>query len=343
MGLGNMENLKNRILLVDFYNLYIRNFLIVPVTNDDGEHMGGVFGFLRSLKAAIDQFKPTAVYIISDGPNSALRRKMVDKNYKSSRRKPWKKGAVKAYDFLNEREQKDNFSIQIKKLYEYLEVLPVKTLSLPYVEADDLIAEIVNTMPSDTGAVIYSTDADYKQLTNERVVCYNPMAKQLTTKENFFEKHGYRADNYIYFKCIDGDKSDDLPGVYGIGKKTFIKLFPQVADEHIENIDEFFDFSRHAIGSKSKVFTPAMKKRYRDILDDEDLVRKNYKLMQLSDVGISLQSKDICTEIQTQVPNKFNRFKLRKMFMEDKLISHVKYFDEWSRVFSGLMVKGKIK
>lgn len=332
--------MEKRILLVDFYNLFIRNFLIVPITNDDGEHFGGVFGFLRSLKAATDQFKPTEVYIISDGPNSALRRKMVDKNYKASRKKPWKKGVVKAYDFLNEQEQSDNFSLQIKRLYEYLDILPVKTLSLPYVEADDLIAEIVNTMSSDTNAVIYSTDADYKQLTNEKVVCYNPMAKQLTTKESFFDKHGYRADNYIYFKCIDGDKSDDLPGVHGIGKKTFLKLFPQVATEHVEDIDEIFEYCRHCVGSRSKVYTKAMKNRYRDVLDAEDLVRKNYQLMQLLDVDISLQSKSLCHEIQDDLPHRFNRFKLRAMFIQDKLNSHVKYFDDWSRVFSGLMMKG---
>jgi DNA polymerase I len=336
-----MATLKNRILLIDFYNLYIRNFLVVPVTNDDGEHMGGTFGFLRSLKAAIDQFKPTAVYIISDGPNSSLRRKMVDKNYKSSRRKTWKRGAVKAYDFLNEAVQKDSYNSQITKLYEYLDILPVKTLSLPYVEADDLIAEIVNTMPSDTGAIIYSTDADYKQLVNASVVCYNPTAKQLTTKDNFFEKQGFRADNYIYFKVIDGDKSDDLPGVPGIGKATFLKLFPQVVDEHIDSLDEIFDIARHAVGSRSKVFTKSIKNKYRDVLDSEDLIRKNYKLMQLLDVDISLQSKDICKEIQTESPNEFNRFKLRKMFISDKLGTHVRYFDEWSRVFSRLMMKGK--
>lgn len=332
-----MEQLKHRLLLVDYYNLLIRNFMIVPISNDDGEHFGGTFGFLRSLKTAVDQFKPTAVYIISDGPSSALRRKMVDSNYKSSRKKPWKRGVVKAYDFLNENEQSDNFSMQIRRLNEYLEVLPVKTLSLPYVEADDLIAEIVNTMPSDTGAIIYSTDADFKQLVNDHVVCYNPMAKQLTTKESFFEKHGYLADNYIYFKCIDGDKSDDLPGVNGIGKKTFIKLFPHAATEHIGSMDDIFEYSRHVVGSKSKQFTKSIKAHHQSILDAEELLRKNYQLMQLNDVDIPVQSKDICSEIQSAKANQFNRMKLRGMFIRDKLNTQVKYFDEWSRTFSSLM------
>lgn len=314
--------------------------MIVPITNDDGEHFGGVFGFLRSLKAVTDKFKPTQVYIVSDGPNSSLRRKMIEPNYKSSRKKEWKRGVVKAYDFLNEQDHNDNFSMQITRLYEYLSVLPVKTLSLPYVEADDLIAEIVNTMPPTSDAIIYSSDADYKQLVRRNVVCYNPMAKQLTSEKSFFEKYGLRADNYIYFKCICGDKSDDLPGVSGIGEKTFVKLFPHVADEHIESLDEIFEFARHAIGSTSKVYTKALKNRYNDVLAAEDLIRKNYRLMQLQDVDISLASKDICSDLQLDTPNKFNRFKLRTMFIQDKLNTHVMYFDEWSRVFSGLMLKG---
>ncbi len=329
--------------MISIISLYIRNFLIVPITNDDGEHFGGVFGFLRSLKSSIDKLKPTEVYIVSDGPQASLRRKMIEPNYKASRKKPWKKGVVKAYDFLNEKQQSTNFGMQVSRLYEYLAILPVKTLSLPYVEADDLIAEIVNTMPAEKDAIIYSSDADYKQLVKSNIVCYNPMAKQLTSERSFFEKFGMRADNYIYFKCFDGDKSDDLPGVRGIGIKTFLKLFPQVATEHIEDLDDLFDYARHAIGSDAKMFTKSIKNRFNDILDAEDLVRKNYQLMQLQDVNISLHSKDICEDLQLDVPNKFNRFKLRSMFIEDKLNTHVKYFDEWSRVFSGLMVKGTRK
>jgi len=332
--------MKEKILLVDYYNLFLRNFLIVPITNDDGEHFGGVFGFLRSLKAAVEKFNPTEVYIVCDGPESALRRKLIDPNYKATRRKPWKKGIVKAYDFLDEKQQTDNFSMQVKRLNEYLSVLPVKTLSLPYVEADDLIAQIVNTMPSDSEAIIYSTDADYKQLVKSNIVCYNPMAKQLTSEETFFEKHGFRADNYIYFKVIDGDKSDELAGVRGIGPKTFIRLFPQAATEHIESLDDLFEIARHAVGSRSKAYSKAIKNRYKDVLDSEELVRKNFRLMQLKEADISLTSKDICTALQATTPNKFNRFKLRTMFIRDKLNTHVKYFDDWARAFSGLIVRG---
>lgn len=332
--------MKKRILLIDYYNLFIRCFQIVPVTNDDGEHFGGTFGFLRGMKAAVDQFKPSEVYVVCDGQHSSLRRKLIDKNYKASRKKTWKRGVVKAYDFLNENEQSDNFSMQINRLNQYLSILPVNTISIPYVEADDIIAEIVNTIPEDIEAIIYSTDADYKQLVNDHVFAYNPTAKQLTTKATFFEKHGFLVDNYIYFKVINGDKSDDLPGVSGIGEKTLLKLFPKMAEEHVEDLDEIFDHCRHAIGSKSKTYTKAMKAKYQDILNAEELIRKNYIMMQLNDVNISLQSKDNCKNVVERKPNSFNRMKLRLMFMEDRMNTQMKSFSDWSRVFSSLMLKG---
>jgi len=99
---------KKKILLIDYYNLFIRNFVVVPITNEDGEHFGGCFGFLKSMKSAIDMFNPDVVYVISDGPQAALRRKLIDKNYKADRKKEFKRGIIKAYDFLNEQEYQDN-------------------------------------------------------------------------------------------------------------------------------------------------------------------------------------------------------------------------------------------
>lgn len=308
---------------------------MVPVANKDGEHFGGVFGSLRGIKSVVDQFKPTEVMVVYDGPNSALRRKMVDKSYKGSRKKEWKRGVVKAYDFLNENEQSDNFSKQIRRLSEYLQFFPVKVISVPYVEADDVIAEVVNHIEKEDVAIIYSTDGDYKQLISKNIACYNPISKLLITEDVFKSKHGFLAENYIYYKVVVGDKSDDLPGVSGIGEKTFIKLFPSLTVEPIKNLDELFAISSNIVGLKSS--KESTKKKHKLILDNEDLIRKNWKLMQLHDVDISLQTKSVCREFMEDPPNRFNRLRLRSMFIEDGLNIYVKNFDDWSRTFSILM------
>lgn len=328
-----------RYLLIDYYNLFIRNFNVVPITNEDGDHFGGTFGFLRGVKSAIDMFDPTDVIVVTDGPNASLRRKMVEREYKANRKKTWKRGIVKAYDFLNEQEHKDNFNMQIARTNQYLEVLPIKYVSVPYVEADDIIAEIANTV--DDQCVIYSTDADYKQLVNERVICYNPMAKQTTNRKTFMSKFGFLPENFIYYKMITGDKSDGLPGVPGIGPKTFIKLFPTTKDSIFESTKDLLDYSEFVVGSKSDSFTKAIKAKHQMILDSSEVIHKNWNLMQLQDVDVSAQTKDFVRTLVGREPNEFNRMKLRLMFMEDKLQSQVKNFNDWSRVFSRLMIKGK--
>ena len=122
---------RKRILLIDAYNCYLRSFFIVPIQNDDGEHFGAVFGFLRSLKAVIDKFKPTEVIVVWDGPESAVKRRMKLKSYKANRTRVWKRGGIKAFDFLSETEQQENFSYQLKRIHEYLSMFPIKTIMIP--------------------------------------------------------------------------------------------------------------------------------------------------------------------------------------------------------------------
>lgn len=330
---------KRLILLVDFYNLFIRSFLVVPITNEDGEHFGGVFGSLQSLKSAIDGLNPSEVYIISDGPNAALRRKKMSTDYKANRTREWHRGAVRAFDFLSEHEQSESFGMQVKRLREYFEVLPVKTIQIPYVEADDIIAEIANRSTDDTHCLIYSTDGDYKQLISDRISCYNPITKKLMTQSTFFEKHGFLPDNYIYFKMVSGDASDNVSGLKGIGEKTFVKMFPSVKEKPIKDLDELLEIARHSIDAGGKAFTPSTMSKFKLLLDSEEQLKLNWNLMQLQDVNISQQSRDSVQNLMAAQPNQFNRMRLRQMFLVDKLYGHVKYFDVWTRVFVNLAMR----
>jgi DNA polymerase-1 len=312
--------------------------MIVPIKNDDGEHFGAVFGFLKSLKSIVEKFKPTDVMIVTDGPNSALRRKMLFKEYKANRRKTWRRGLVKAFDFLSEEEQSSNFNFQIRRIKEYLSNFPVKTITIPYIEADDVIAEVCNTLDDKTEAIIYSTDGDYLQLLgNPNTLCYNPITKKLISKKTFIDKHGYVPENYIFIKAIEGDKSDNIPGIKGLGKKTFLKLFPKLVDQHVESINEIIDEAYHIVRSGAKGYTRGQINGYQKIIDNEDLLLRNYNIMQLMDVDISLQSRQIIKEFMEAKPNGFNRLALRKLFISDKMYSQVKYFNDWSRVFCGLI------
>lgn len=334
--------MKRRIVLIDYYNLFIRNFQVCPLTNENEEHFGAVIGSLNSIKSFITKTNPTDVYVITDGEKAALRRKMMLKEYKANRKKEWSRGACRAYDFLNEQDQKDNWSFQKKRLDQYLDVLPIKTIAIPYLEADDVIAQISNTMNNEeTQIVIYSSDADYQQLINENVYCYNPITKKLLNKDKFFEKHGILPNNYIYLKCIQGDNSDNVTGIKGIGPKTLLKMVPELAERKIESVSEFLDICQHAINSGNKTYSKSMLNKFKLVLDSVDKIQLNYNIMQLSDVDISQQSRDLINRVINEDVNKFSKSNLRTMFYEDKMFNNLKYFTDWSIIFSKLSLKRK--
>ena len=314
----------------------------MPLQNENGEHHGAVSGSLNSLKSIINKINPTEVYIVSDGENSALRRKLMLKEYKGNRKKEWKRGSCKAYDFLNEKEQRDNWSQQKKRVIDYFSIMPFKMIAIPYLEADDIIAEIANKHNNkDTQFVIYSTDADYHQIINDNVVCYSPITKKLWTKESFFEKHAMIPDNYIYLKIVQGDTSDNIQGIRGIGAKTLLKMIPKLKDEKIQSVDEFIDICQHAIDSGSKTYTKSMINKFKLIIDNKKQLQLNYNVMQLSDVNISIQSIDIIDKKVESNINNFNKMKLRFMFKEDGMYSHLKYFGDWSRILTKIVLFGR--
>lgn len=330
---------QDRVLLVDMMNTYIRSWMIINVTNDDGDHFGGVFGFLRSLKAAVDKFKPTEVVIACDGVNGGLRRKKLFPQYKANRKKEWKRGSVKAFDFLDEKEQSENFVMQIERIEEYLKTLPVKVIRIPYVEADDVIAIYVNQLPESSEAVIYSSDADFKQLITDRVCHYNPISKKLLYRRHFINDVGIEPDNYIILKSVQGDKSDNIPGIKGFGEPTLMKLFPEVAEPTRVDLEDMIARANRVGFTKEGPWTPGQRNKFKVLAENADVLRRNFRLMQLRDPEVSTEAvTQICRAVEED-PQPFNSLKLKMMFVQDKLEKTVRRFDDWTHTFAGLQVR----
>ena len=127
----------DRILLIDGLNLFFRNFAVLQMVNPKGVHIGGLGGFFRSLGALIRQIQPHQVYVVFDGAGSSMNRKNILPEYKSGRenQKITNWGA-----FDNVEEEHDAKVDQMVRIIQYLKTLPVKTVSIDNVEADDIIA-----------------------------------------------------------------------------------------------------------------------------------------------------------------------------------------------------------
>ena len=117
------EHLNDRVLIVDGLNQFIRVFGAVPALNDDGEHCGGITGFLLSTAATIRIIKPTRVVVVFDGKGGSQRRKSKYSGYKEGRTGLTKINRLAGYEDLEDQQQSMRY--QFARLIEYLQVLPV--------------------------------------------------------------------------------------------------------------------------------------------------------------------------------------------------------------------------
>ena len=85
-GLVEHNNPNDKVLIIDGLNTFIRVFSVVPITNVDGAHVGGIIGFLKSIGFAIKMHNPTRCIIVFDGEGGSDRRRKLFPEYKAKRR-----------------------------------------------------------------------------------------------------------------------------------------------------------------------------------------------------------------------------------------------------------------
>jgi 5'-3' exonuclease len=264
-------NPHERVLLIDGLNLFFRNFAMMNFVNEQGVHIGGLGGFIRSLNSLINQVKPTSVYVVFDGTGSSVNRKNLLPEYKSGRNLV----RITNWDSFDSLEDEHDSKIdQIVRLIHYLKCLPVKTLSLDKVEADDIIAYLSDILPKTHNSQVFivSNDKDFVQLVDEKVILFRPGDKEYYTKKLVKEKFGVLAENFILYKTLLGDQSDKVAGVKGLGEKGLLKKFPELA-ERVLTFQDIIEIS--AQKHKDHVV-------YSRIVFEMDRLENNYRIMDLS-------------------------------------------------------------
>ena len=311
------------VLFIDLLNLYCRSFASVPLTNDNGEHVGGVYGSLNALQSYIKRFEPSECIIAWEGSQSGERRRKKLKEYKEGR----KMVGMRRGFTTSDRDEKEAFARQLELLKASLDHLPMKQVAVKYLEADDAIAYMAKKV-IDKKSIIITTDRDYLQLVDENISVFRPVK----TKENptgemidldwMHKKENIHPYNYALLKAIVGDKSDNITGVKGIGEKTARKDIHLLWSAHEEfDIDDLFEW---LLGRKEK--------KYQKYLDNEELVRLNYKIVQLLELEISLSSIDSLRNSYISETPKFNSYQFRiTMMSEDISPTNI---DTWLANFS---------
>ena len=276
------RNLNDHILLVDGMNMFLRAWAIASYINSKGHEVGGMTGFLKSLAATVRQFRPTRTIVVWDGKGGSTNRKHINANYKANR----DTSTVIKWDVYDTKEDEaESMSAQLGRLQDYLACLPVTCIQIPKLEADDVIAYLAQaSSKSGHKATIVSMDKDFLQLVDQNVSVWSPLKKVLYDYETVVAELGIVPENYNIVKALQGDKSDNLRGVKGIGLKTLVKLFPGLVSNPDFTLEEIFD-------SGSQLMTE--KKQYAQIISDWNTVETNYQLMNLHESVLDDSEKSI--------------------------------------------------
>ena len=204
----------SKILTIDGNNLVHRVYYVANNMPHKSEHLH-VYMFLNSVKSYVEMYQPDKVYCVWDEKLNYVPNKRLEllPDYKGTRDKEKGREVHTKNDLIKELLQ----SIGIPSIF-----------PLEY-EADDVIAIIDDTVSHDKHTII-TVDRDLCQLITDKTVVYDAISKLEINESNFEEKLKYNKKQFVRVKAITGDKSDNIPGIKGFGKKKIEKYFNNEVD-----------------------------------------------------------------------------------------------------------------
>ena len=268
-----------KLVLIDGYSLLNRAFYATPVfTTKNGVPTNAIFGFVKLMLKIIDDLNPEYLIVALDVKAPTFRHEMYD-NYKGTRK-----------------EMPEELAAQIEPWKNLLAAMNVATCSKAGFEADDIIGTLSKKF--NVHSLIYTGDKDSFQLVSDKTYVYftkrgvSDLLK--LNSSNFEEINGITPSQVIDLKALMGDKSDNIPGVAGIGEKTAKSLL--TAHSNLDGIYEHLDDISGSVKTK--------------LSENRDTAYLSYKLAKIKtdcDIDVTLSS---CV-----TPKKFGE-DVKKIFTE---------------------------
>jgi 5'-3' exonuclease len=208
-------------LLCDGDNLLTIGFYGVKNYFYKGEHIGGIYHFLNTLRRSFENYHLDKIVVFWDGEEGSLSRKKLYPYYKEN-----PKTRLKSENEVN------SYLYQRQRVKQYLEELYVRQGEYKYCETDDCIAYYTQITPEEK-KIIFSSDGDLTQLVNEKTQLYNPSHHKLyKPKDTFVYDHEeVLIENIKLVKMLCGDPSDNIAGIRNLGIKRLKELFPEIVSQ----------------------------------------------------------------------------------------------------------------
>lgn len=276
----------DKLVLIDGNSLLNRAFYATPVfSTSSGQPTNAIFGFTKLMLKIISDVRPEYFVVTFDLKAPTFRHKMYD-GYKATRSP-----------------MPEELASQVKPLKSLLSAMNIAMCEQEGVEADDLIGTLSKKF--NVHSYIYTGDRDSFQLVDERTdVYYTKRGVSDLLKlsvENFESEIGLKPSAIVDLKALMGDKSDNIPGVNGIGETSARKLLGEFGslDGVYENID--------AISSAS------LRKK---LIEGKDSAYMSYELATIKrdcEVGLTLESCATPKSYSAEVKELFKTFEFKSL------------------------------
>lgn len=212
------ENSKPIVLGIDFNNMLIGSYYGEKLYNSKGINVNAIKGFFFRLKMLKDIFNPDYIVFANDLSRERTFRRKLYPQYKAQRK-----------------ELDPEIPPQMRYASQLISLLGYKFINNELYEADDILGMLSRYVnQKDMYMIIASSDGDLYQLITDDTYIFSPRNKELIDKSYMNNKYKLTPNQWIEYKMLLGDTSDNIPGVYGIGKITALKLMQDF--KSIENI-----------------------------------------------------------------------------------------------------------
>ena len=241
-------------ILVDGSSYLYRAFYAPPhLTNSNGEPTGAIYGVVGMLRSLIRAYHPSHMAVIFDAKGKTFRDDMYSE-YKANRES-----------------MPDDLRSQIKPLHKIIKAMGLPLICVEGVEADDVIGTLATQADQQGLFTLISTgDKDMAQLVNKNIHLINTMTDTRLDHDGVIEKFGVPPEKIIDLLALTGDKSDNIPGLPGVGEKTALAMLQNLGgiETLYEKIDEIA-----ALGFRGSKTMAKKLEEHKDILMlSQDLV-----------------------------------------------------------------------
>ena len=285
---------QNPLVLVDGSSYLYRAFhAFPPLTNREGEPTGAMYGVVNMLKSLISQVEPSHIAVVFDAKGKTFRDELFEQ-YKSHRPP-----------------MPDELRSQIQPLHAIIQALGIPLISVEGVEADDVIGTLAVQAAKEGKHVLISTgDKDMAQLVNDHIMLINTMNNTLLDREGVIEKYGIPPELVIDWLALQGDSSDNIPGVKGVGEKTALALLQGIGSIKTiyENLDKVAELSFRG----AKTFAPKL-------LAEKEMADLSYLLATIkTDVELDVTHDQLMTSPQDhdKLVKLFGKYEFKKWLNE---------------------------